>query len=331
MARADRVSGRPLLAAAGVDQKLDAGFVPLDSGGPPPSSPAAASCARHWQREQGEPADPVRPRPGPAAGDAAGVSNDAIPGAALIERALRAAGSPARAAGSQNYLKSSMEFAGTTVPATRAIVTGWRRDHPDLRRAGLVALASALWDGPVFECRTAAVILLTDRQRLLAAEDAALVENLLRTSGTWALVDPLAADVMGGLTVRFPRLAADLDRWAADGDFWLRRSAMLALLVPLRRGDLAGWPRFASYADAMLGEREFFIRKAIGWVLRETARKHPDLVADWLAPRLHRASGVTVREAVRWLPAGRRDELLARRAAPPHPAPVTLSRRTGAP
>jgi 3-methyladenine DNA glycosylase AlkD len=61
----------------------------------------------------------------------------------------------------------------------------------------------------------------------------------------------------------------------------------------------------------MLAEKEFFIRKAIGWVLRETAKKRPDLVADWLAPRVHRASGVTVREAVKPLPPATRELLLA--------------------
>jgi 3-methyladenine DNA glycosylase AlkD len=234
--------------------------------------------------------------------------------AALIERELRAAGSPARAVSEQRYLKSSLEFTGTAVPATRAIVFSWRRAHPELTRQRLTQLVTALWDRPVFECRLAATILLTDRRRLLAAADAALVERLLRTSGTWALVDVLAANVMGELTERFPELLEVLDRWANDDDFWLRRSALLALLGPLRRGDLAHWARFTRYADAMLAEREFFIRKAIGWVLRETAKKHPDLVADWLAPRVHRASGVTVREAVKWLPPPSRDALLAERA-----------------
>ncbi len=236
------------------------------------------------------------------------------PDASLIERELRAAGSPSRAVSEQRYLKSSLEFTGTAVPATRAVVISWRRAHPELTRQHLTRLATALWDRPVFECRLAAAILLTDRRALLAADDAALVERFLRTSGTWALVDVLAASVMGSLTERFPELLGSLDRWAADGDFWLRRSALLTLLGPLRRGDVANWARFTGYADAMLGEREFFVRKAIGWVLRETAKQHPDLVADWLAPRVHRASGVTIREAVRWLPAASRDALLARRA-----------------
>jgi 3-methyladenine DNA glycosylase AlkD len=230
---------------------------------------------------------------------------------ARIERELRAAGSPERAASSQNYLKSNLEFTGTTVPQARAILTAWRREDPELTGQRLTQIASKLWERPYFECREAAVMLLTDRRKLLQATDAALVERLLRTSGTWALVDGLAADVMGSLVERFPDLTGMLDRWATDENFWIRRSAMLALLVPLRRGDPTNFERFAGYADSMLGEREFFIRKAIGWVLRETAKKQPDLVADWLAPRIHRASGVTVREAVKWLPAAQRDALLA--------------------
>jgi 3-methyladenine DNA glycosylase AlkD len=61
----------------------------------------------------------------------------------------------------------------------------------------------------------------------------------------------------------------------------------------------------------MLDEREFFIRKAIGWVLRETARKQPDLVYAWLEPRAGRASGVTVREAVKCLADEQRETILA--------------------
>ena len=66
----------------------------------------------------------------------------------------------------------------------------------------------------------------------------------------------------------------------------------------------------------MLEEREFFIRKAIGWVLRDTARKRPEMVAEWLRPRVQRASGLTVREAVKPLPPETRDQLLATRSAP---------------
>jgi 3-methyladenine DNA glycosylase AlkD len=238
--------------------------------------------------------------------------------AASIEAALRAAGTPERAAASQAYLKTSLECTGTTVPQARSQLRAWLRERPGLTREELVAVVSALWQRPVFECREAAGLLLVERRALLTAADMQLLEELLRTSGTWALVDSLSADVAGSLVERYPELTAVLDRWAADPDFWIRRSAMLALLVPLRRGD-GDFDRFARYADQMLAEREFFIRKAIGWVLRETAKRRPEIVAQWLAPRVHRASGVTVREAVKWLPPAQRDELLAAYRAS-HPA-----------
>ena len=217
-------------------------------------------------------------------------------GAAAIEASLRGVGTPQRAASEKAYLKSDLEFTGTPVPAIRATVRAWCRARPDLTHAELIAVTEALWARPVHECRMAAVELLDANVGVLRPGDAALIERMLRTARTWALVDGLASNVMGALTERHPQLTAVLDRWAGDEDFWLRRSAMLALLVPLRRGE-GDFGRFAGYADQMLEEKEFFIRKAIGWILRDTAKRRPELVTDWLEPRAHRASGVTMREA----------------------------------
>ncbi len=195
-------------------------------------------------------------------------------------------GTPERAASGQNYLKSKLEFSGTTVPAARAIITGWRRAHPDLTGQRLTGAGRGAVGRPGIrvQARRRHPARPTGG-RCSTAADVPLVESFLRTSGTWALVDGLAADVMGSLVERAPELLATLDRWATDDDFWIRRSALLSLLVPLRRGDPTHFARFGRYADAMLAEREFFIRKAIGWVLRETGKRQPDLVADWLAPR----------------------------------------------
>ena len=163
----------------------------------------------------------------------------------------------------------------------------------------------------------AAVELLELRQDLLLASDIDLIERLLRESRTWALVDGLAASVVGDLVERYPELSETLDRWSTDEDFWIRRSALLALLLPLGRGQ-GDFERFGRYADAMLEDREFFIRKAIGWVLRDTARKRPDLVFEWLAPRAARASGVTIREAQKHLSAEQQSEIAAARSLGAH-------------
>lgn len=225
---------------------------------------------------------------------------DAARIAADLDAALRRAGTPERAANERRYLKSDLDHYGVSMGDLRSLARGVGSAHPDLDRGELLALVEALWSEPVHERRMLAAVLLERHQTLLEAADADLLERLLRQSRTWALVDGLAASVAGPLVARHPELGATLDRWAEDGDFWIRRSALLALLGPLRagRGDFT---RFARYADAMLEEREFFVRKAIGWVLRETGKRRPELVAAWLAPRTGRASGVTVREAVKYL------------------------------
>jgi 3-methyladenine DNA glycosylase AlkD len=235
---------------------------------------------------------------------------DATELADLITDELRALGTPERAAQEKRYLKSDLKFLGASYWQTGAQLKAWATAHPAIGHAELVMLVEALWSKPIFERRAAAAMLLERFPRLLTPTDMPLIERLLRESLTWALVDGLAADVVGGILAGSPaEVEPILDRWATDPDFWIRRSSLLAELRPLRAGaDLAPFPR---RADGMLEEREFFIRKAIGWVLREVGKRRPDEVVAWLAPRTHRASGVTMREAVRYLPAGERERLMS--------------------
>jgi 3-methyladenine DNA glycosylase AlkD len=227
-----------------------------------------------------------------------------------IEADLRAVGTPARAAQEKRYLKSDLEHVGATVPAMRKVVVAFRRAHPELKREDVLALSRALWKKPIHERRAAAVELLEQCKKELGPEDIGVVELFLREARGWALVDSLAASVAGDLVERFPgQLSSVLDRWAKDENFWLRRSALLALLLPLRRGE-GDFDRLCRYADAMLEEKEFFIRKAIGWVLRETAKQTPKRVVDWLQPRAARASGLTVRQASKYLPAADKQRIL---------------------
>jgi 3-methyladenine DNA glycosylase AlkD len=230
-----------------------------------------------------------------------------------LEAELRALGTAERAAQEKRYLKSDLEHLGVTVPALRKVVVAFLRRRPGFARDDVIGLAWALWKEPIHERRAAAVEVLELCKEQLRPEDIGLIEDLLRQSLGWALVDNLAASVAGDLVERFPRkLAAVLDRWAKDDDFWLRRSALLALLLPLRRGQ-GDFDRFCRYADGMLEEKQFFIRKAIGWVLRDTAKMTPKRVVDWLLPRAARASGLTVREACKHLPARDKQRILASR------------------
>ena len=166
----------------------------------------------------------------------------------------------------------------------------------------MTAWAVVLWREPVHERRMAAVEILTWAAPMLGAADLGTVERFLRESGTWALVDDLAINVAGRIALRDPLSWTRVDGWAGDADLWIRRSALLALLPGVRSGrpDLA---RFSRYAEPMLAEPEFFIRKAIGWVLREISRRDPVWAVCWTEQHISGMSGVTFREAVRRLPA----------------------------
>ncbi|WP_166974122.1 DNA alkylation repair protein [Brevibacterium atlanticum] len=237
------------------------------------------------------------------------------PLAEVVDRKLRERGTRERAQKEKSYLKSEIDHYGASVPDTRSVVRAALRGA-DLRHDEAIDLARQLWtepsDNPVHERRLAATMMLIHMQDHLGASDTQVIEGFLREARTWALVDPLAGDLVGPLSERDPGFDPVLERWAVDDDFWIRRSALLAHLRPLRtgRGD---FDRFTRFADEMLREKEFFIRKAIGWVLRDTAKKRPDLVFDWILPRAHRASGVTIREAVKPLSQEQRDAVLAAR------------------
>ncbi|MCP4899504.1 MAG: DNA alkylation repair protein [bacterium] len=229
--------------------------------------------------------------------------------AVLIEARLRAVCTVERAEKEKAYLKSDLEFIGATVPAIRKVVRATLAEHESLERDQLIELVEQLWVQRIHELRRSAVEILEAHVTDLRGGDIGVLERLIRDSYTWALVDNLAACVVGPLLERHPDLEREMDRWSGDDDFWIRRSSLLAHLLPLRRGE-GDFERFCRYAEPMLEEREFFIRKAIGWVLRETSRKRPEMVAVWVEDRVGRMAGLTLREAIRHLPDETKERLM---------------------
>src|SRR5256885_11936476 len=131
---------------------------------------------------------------------------------------------------------------------------------------------------------------------------------LVRKSKSWAYVDWIAPKVIGDVIARDPRARKRLAAWAKDDDFWVRRAALLAEHDALRagKGDFAAWSRLAA---PMLDEREFFIRQAIGWVLREVSKKRPELAYGFLRKHRDRVSRLSLLEGAKYLPAPNRKAL----------------------
>jgi 3-methyladenine DNA glycosylase AlkD len=226
-----------------------------------------------------------------------------------LDRELRAVGDEERAVGAKSYLKSDLEFIGVAAKPLRAVARAFLAGHSEIDRDALLRLVPALWQRPVFELKAVAIALLERRTKDLVVSDLEFVEDLLRRSQTWALVDWLCTKVAAPLVERDPGMAAAvLERWSRDPDFWVRRASMLAQLPALRGGG-GDFGLFASFASRMVDEKEFFIRKAIGWVLRDVSKKRPDLAYDFLSEHIHEVSGLTFREGSKYLPEEQREAL----------------------
>jgi 3-methyladenine DNA glycosylase AlkD len=227
---------------------------------------------------------------------------------AFFRRRFRQLGTLERARGEKAYLKSPLDFHGVTQPQIRAAARDWCREHPELDRSALRESVAGLFATTFHDLRSAGIALLERKTQLLEARDADWLIELVRRSGNWAHVDWIAAKVLGDLVAREPKLLAKLPRWAKDSDFWVRRTALLAQLDALRSGG-GDFALFSQMAIPLLEEKEFFIRKAIGWVLRDTSKKRPALVRDFLLEHGARAAGLTLREASRHLPANMLGEI----------------------
>ena len=194
----------------------------------------------------------------------------------------------------QSYMKSEMPFLGVQKPAlTRALRPVLSRSvtHDEWRDA-----AVSLWDDAKFrEERYAALALLRARPWLTAADEP-LLRHLVVTGAWWDLVDETATKLLGPL-----RDDVDVRAWAVADDMWLRRAAIICQVG--RREDTDAH-LLADVIEANLGDRRFWITKAIGWALRDYAYAAPDWVRGFVAD--HELAALSRREATKHLgPAGR--------------------------
>ena len=206
---------------------------------------------------------------------------------------LRERADPARAPGQQAYMKSVMPFLGVSVPDARRIARTETAGEEDA--AVLVATATQLWDAASHrEERYAAMAVLAVPALRGDLRVLPLVEHMVRTGRWWDYTDELAHRVADRLD-EGPAGAADVVRaWSRDENLWMRRIAILSQLGRRQRVDRM---LLTDTIEPNLADPDFFIRKAIGWALREYARVEPDWVRDFAASRA--LSPLSRREALK--------------------------------
>ena len=220
-----------------------------------------------------------------------------------LRAALRSGADAERAVGQQRYMKSAMPFLGLTSPGRRALVRPVLAD-PALRLETRTAFGGAvlsLWDEAAFrEERYAALDLLRHRTyRPWRDPDLMpLVEHLVVTGAWWDLVDE-TSNVVGEVLLLDPEgEGLRMRDWAERESLWLRRSAIISQLRHKERTDT---DLLEAVIEPNFDDHEFFIRKAIGWALRQYARTDPVWVQTFVDRHTHRLSGLSRREALKHL------------------------------
>ncbi|MFN8167276.1 MAG: DNA alkylation repair protein [Candidatus Nanopelagicales bacterium] len=221
---------------------------------------------------------------------------------AAVRRTLAEAADPERAPAMQAYMKSAMPFLGVAKPERTAALRPVLAAHPPADRATWEATVRALYDEAAYrEERYAALALLVVRPSRPWHDTGLvpLVEHLVTTGAWWDLVDEVAGRTVAPLHRADPEgMAPVIRRWARHDDLWLRRTAVLSQLGSKEATDR---DLLAEVVDANAASPEFFLRKAIGWALRDLAHRDPDWVRSFLAERGDALSPLSRREAAKHL------------------------------
>lgn len=209
-------------------------------------------------------------------------------------QALRKASHEEEAKGMRRYMREQFDFFGVKSPLRREITSPLFLANPPKDAAELEAVVNELWQQPFREVQYAACDYLYQYRNLLAARHQAFLRHLIITRSWWDTVDTLATRSLGDLTLRYSSVRGSMDKWIRDPNLWIRRSA---LLYQLKFRDLTDWERLKSYCEISAKEEDFFIRKAIGWALREYAKVNPAEVKRFVGASDF--SSLTVREALK--------------------------------
>ena len=177
------------------------------------------------------------------------------------------------------YMRNQFEFYGIKTPLRREIQKPFLAKSYLPPKTDLEEIVKTLWNKPQREYQFIAQELVFKYTQQFNKNDIALLEFMVTHKSWWDTVDYIAVKLIGAYFTRFPeQLDSHIERWIAPGNIWLQRCC---LLYQLKSKDNMDTQRLQYIIQKLLGSKEFFINKAIGWVLREYSRTNPKWVRDF--------------------------------------------------
>ena len=220
--------------------------------------------------------------------------------ATAIRQALADNVNPKKAAGMQAYMKSAMPYRGVQTPIRRKLVRAALRAHPLSSKEDWLAAIHELWRNAAYREERYAAQDVTGAPQFRSYRDLEtlpLYEEMVVSGAWWDLVDDVATHKLRELVDNYPQeMAGHMRAWSRDADLWKRRSS---IICQVKRKEATDSPLLCDCIEPNLADPDFFIRKAIGWALRDLAWTDLPTVEDYVSQNADRLSTLSKREALK--------------------------------
>lgn len=218
----------------------------------------------------------------------------------LVRRELGRVADPQKAPFMQAYMKSAMPYHGVSAPLLRASCKKIFSQVELVSRADLSAKVLELWRGARYREERYAAILLTGDKRAADFQTPAamrLYEEIIVTGAWWDYVDDVASNRVGPILREYPMsIKKKMVAWSTSPNLWKRRTSIICQLGSKQHTDLG---LLYACIEPSLGSKEFFLRKAIGWALRQYGWTDPAEVKRYVRTKSGQLSGLSYREALK--------------------------------
>ncbi len=217
-----------------------------------------------------------------------------------IRSAFESAKNEERRQQMSDYMRGQFDYYGLVSPIRRELSKPFLKELPKEPKADLYLLIELLWQQPQREFHyIAQELFFKIAKKTLEKEDLAFIESLIIRNSWWDTIDFLAPKILKIYFDKFPQERnAWVDKCVASDNIWLKRSS---LLLHLKQKDDADIPYMFETILRLVGSTEFFINKAIGWLLREYSKKHPEVIEDFIEEHRSKLSNLSIREGSKYL------------------------------
>ena len=205
--------------------------------------------------------------------------------------------SPEKAGQMRAYMRDQFDYLGVPTPLRRELTKSYYAEHGYPQPSRVEAIVEECWQMPFREYKYFAMELMAKMKKEAGHDAIHLYERLITDQSWWDTIDLIAPTLVGYHLQQYPEERIDyINKWVGSGNIWLQRSSILFQLKYKTGMDTR---LLTSIILKLKDSKEFFIRKAIGWVLREYSKTDPGFVVRFV--QSHELSGLSHREALKWL------------------------------